>query len=430
MKSYQPSNKVPGAGFTWMLLSSIIGGGVIGGLAHVISLLIYLIVLFPLGMGLTGGLVMANAIRQGKVRNPAIAALFGSLTGLVVYSSMHGGGYLQFRQEAAEAITKELGQTDSKQTDQLIDAYLQERTGDTGFPGYIKFAAQEGVSIGRVGSGGSNLGETGTWIYWLIEFLAIDGIIVALAYGAAKSPFCESCNEWYGDKQRIGSVNAQTSSNFRDLLKNDQFSRAGALIDPIAGTYAPNLEVYLQRCPTASPITDLVLTINSTSLDNKGNLSEKELLQGTVSASQYNKLQEAMTATLPKTQQQSGASDDDLRLAQLERAGVTDRDHFEPHGLDAAALTNLTQQFSRYRQIKQAYLVRKTVNYFPEKPFYVLGIVRRKGLIESEEAENKLMAKLMTELVFPDQTLVMGLNKNKAIAKQLQQIDNAAIYST
>jgi hypothetical protein len=74
--------------------------------------------------------------------------------------------------------------------------------------------------------------------------------------------------------------------------------------------------------------------------------------------------------------------------------------------------------------------VRKTVNYSPEKPSYVLGIVRRKGLIESEAAETKLMAQLMTELVFPGQMLVIGLNKNKAIAKQLQQIDNAAIYSS
>jgi hypothetical protein len=428
MKPYQPSNKVPESGFTWLLLSSVIGGGVIGGLAHLISLVVYLVVLFPLGMGFVGGRVMVNAIRQGKVRNPAIAALFGGLAGLVLYGSMHGGGYLQFRQEMSETITKQLGQADGSQTNQLVDLYLKEKTGDTGFWGYIKFSAQEGVSIGRFGSKGMNLGETGTWIYWLIEFVVIDGIIAAAAYATAKSPFCESCNQWYNDKERIGSVNAQTSTSFLELLKNDQFTQAGAFIDPIAGIYPPNLEVYLQRSPATSPPSDFVLTVNSTALDSKGNLTETEVLQGMLSPSQYNNFQEAMTAAMPQTQEQSGVSTEDLRLAQQERSGVSDRDRFEPHELDPTAIANLTQQLAHYPQIKQAYLVRKAVSYFPEKPFYLLGIVRRKGFLESEDAENQLTAKLMTNLVFPSQTLVIGLNKNKAIAQQLQSINSAMIY--
>ena len=72
MKPYQPSNKVTSTGLKWLLLSSAIGGVAIGGLTHLISLLVYAIVLFPLGMGLAGGAVMAGAIRQGKVRNPAM----------------------------------------------------------------------------------------------------------------------------------------------------------------------------------------------------------------------------------------------------------------------------------------------------------------------------------------------------------------------
>ena len=81
MKPYQPSNKVTSTGLKWLLLSSVIGGVAIGGLTHLLSLSVgYLIVVFPLVMGLTGGKVMVAAIRQGKVRNPAIATLFGVLT--------------------------------------------------------------------------------------------------------------------------------------------------------------------------------------------------------------------------------------------------------------------------------------------------------------------------------------------------------------
>jgi hypothetical protein len=39
----------------------------------------YLVFLFPVLMGLGGGAAMALAVKQGKVRNPTIAALFGAL---------------------------------------------------------------------------------------------------------------------------------------------------------------------------------------------------------------------------------------------------------------------------------------------------------------------------------------------------------------
>ena len=77
MKPYHPSNKVTSTGLKWLLLSSAIGGLAIGGLTHPISLSVaYVIVVFPFAMGLTGGKVMVAAIRQGKVRNPAIAPPF------------------------------------------------------------------------------------------------------------------------------------------------------------------------------------------------------------------------------------------------------------------------------------------------------------------------------------------------------------------
>src|SRR4028118_1853555 len=120
MKPYQPSNKVTTTGIKWLLLSSVIGGVAIGGLTHLISLLVYLIVLFPWGMGFAGSTVMVAAIRQGKVRNPAIATLFGVLTGLLIYGSLHGAGYWQFKQLASEQITKELeGGRDNKSNNKI-----------------------------------------------------------------------------------------------------------------------------------------------------------------------------------------------------------------------------------------------------------------------------------------------------------------------
>src|SRR6476661_1861241 len=125
MKPYQPSNKVTSTGLKWLLLSSVIGGIAIGGLTHLISLLVYLILVFPLGMGFAGGKVMVAAIRKGKVRNPAIATLFGILTGLLMYGSLHGAGYWQFKQLASEQITKELEGVSDNQSNNIIDTFLQ-----------------------------------------------------------------------------------------------------------------------------------------------------------------------------------------------------------------------------------------------------------------------------------------------------------------
>ena len=430
MKPYQPSNKVTSTGIKWLLLSSVIGGLAIGGLTHLISLLVYLIVVFPLGMGFAGGRVMVAAIRQGKVRNPAIATLFGILTGLLLYGSLHGAGYWQFKQSASEQITKELEGVSDYQSNNIIDTFLEEKTGSKGFLGYLKHNAQQGVSIGRLESTGTNLGETGTWIYWLIELAIIDITIAAIAYSTAKNPFCENGDQWYKHPEHIGIVNLQCSENFLNLLQNERFGEAGKLLDPLQGIHPGNLEVYLQRCPCCK-LSDPILTVSSISKDTKGNLKLKQVAQGVLSLSQYNKFHEAVIQNLPKSGEPNAVPTDDdekITLAQQERFSISAGDRFESHDLSASAQAKLVEQLSRYPQVKEAYLVRKTLQYFPEKPFYVLGIIRRRGFIESEEAEPNLLKKLMTELALPNQTWVICLNKDRGMTKILQQTAGQAIY--
>lgn len=92
---------------------------------------------------------MVAAIRQGKVRNPAIATLFGVLTGLLLYGSLHGAGYWQFKQSTSEQITKELEAASGNQSNNIIEIFLQEKTGSKGFVEYLKHNAQQRVIIGR-----------------------------------------------------------------------------------------------------------------------------------------------------------------------------------------------------------------------------------------------------------------------------------------
>lgn len=437
MKPYQPSNKIPSAGFTWLLLSSVLGGLTIGGLTFAVSRLVYLIFLFPLGMGFLGGALNSIAIREGKVRNPLIAACFAALTGLTIYGTVHGGEYLMFKQAASEEVTKELGQTDNVQTEPVIDAFLKEKTGATGFYGYMKYSAQQGVSVGKLGSDGIQLNETFTWLYWLTEFAVIEGMIVLIAYSAAKDPFCESCNRWYADKERLGNVHPRSSEGFLNWVKNENFTQSGKLIEPLAQVNASSLEVHVQHCPCCKT-SDYVLTVSRADFNSKGNLELKQVFQGMLSAYQQSQLQNALNENFSQEQiYNSGTSQDEpneklntqqMFLAQQERATVSKSDRFEPHQLKSSEEVKLVEQLSGYRQIKEAYLVRKVVQYFPEKPLYILGVVRRRAFIESEIAEQKLLSRLAVELELPNQTLIAPLNSDRRLKKVLRQTAATAIY--
>jgi Zn-dependent protease with chaperone function len=120
---------------------------------------------------------------------------------------------------------------------------------------------------------------------------------------------------------------------------------------------------------------------------------------------------------------------DQLLLAEQERSGVSASDRFEPHGLPAEVETQFRQQLARYPQIKEAYLVRKVVQYFPEKPFYVLGIIRRRAFFEWEGEDQKLINRLVTELKFPGQAWILLLHGvNQPLVKVLRHMAIAPIY--
>lgn len=429
MKPYQPSNKVPAAGFQWLLLSSILGGLAIGGLTFAISQFIYLVLIFPVAMGLAGGVVSSFAIRQGKVRNPSVAAVFGALTGLILYGTAHGGEYIRFKQVTSQEINASIGQNSMISTERIIDDYLQQETGSTGFVGYLKYSAKQGVTIGEVGRDGFSLNETFTWVYWLIEFAIIEGIIFALAYGASKNPFCENCENWYSPAKRLGNVSNQVSNNFVELLNNDNFSRAGELLEPLSATSTPSLEVQLQSCP-ACKTGDCVLTIHQASLDSNGKLALSQLMQGVLSASQTSKFLKSKYEILLQQGEVNPEVEPEnlLVLAQAERSFVDLSDSFKPHNFDKSVVAKLVEQISQYRPIKEAYLVEKVVQFFPENPLYILGIIRKKAWIESEIAEQKFVSKLTTELEFPGSLKIISLTQDKALVKVLQEVAGAEIY--
>ncbi len=79
-----------------------------------------------------------------------------------------------------------------------------------------------------------------------------------------------------------------------------------------------------------------------------------------------------------------------LLLTQQECSSVSTSDRFERHGLSAKVTAQFRQQLARYPQIEEAYLVRKVLQYFPDRPYYVLGVIRRRSFFEWEGEDQKL----------------------------------------
>lgn len=116
--------------------------------------------------------------------------------------------------------------------------------------------------------------------------------------------------------------------------------------------------------------------------------------------------------------------------AQQERSSVEEKNSFAPHNLPNANIENLQHQLSQYPEIKQAYLVQKVVQYFPEKPFYILGVVRDRHWwqLGGSDKDQELVEQLVQE--FANNTFIIILNdNNQALKRKICKIEGAAIYT-
>lgn len=101
-----------------------------------------------------------------------------------------------------------------------------------------------------------------------------------------------------------------------------------------------------------------------------------------------------------------------LLLARQERASFGQEDQFKPHQLPVEAEVELKEQFAKYSEVEEVYLVQKVVQYLPEKPFYILGVKRRQFLSMSseEDLDKKLADRLQNEIKFPVSVCLLMFN--------------------
>lgn len=97
--------------------------------------------------------------------------------------------------------------------------------------------------------------------------------------------------------------------------------------------------------------------------------------------------------------------------AAKERSMVTATDRFVSHGLIDSELDHLKRKLRAIPQLQAAWLVRKQVKHFPNRPLFVLVVrTRSTGLFGSSNAQEdrRLVATLIPEVTLPGRVLIVA----------------------
>ena len=249
------------------LLLILLGGTLTGFAAGAVGYVCSLAILFPLAMGFAGGKLAAWAVRLTKARGQRQVLLLAALAALIIYAAYHYTGYLSLQLQTYLALTGDpsyAGEEISFGSARFVLEYaLLQETGQLGFPGYLLFKAQEGLSLGRFYSQSRlELGPALTWAWWALEFGVILGIAALMgrvqALEKPPAPVCPACGSPSTGEKHLGGTLPANESLLLDLVGRGDLAGLGRLL--VQDTGLPSLEVYLKGCEACQD-GETVLTV-------------------------------------------------------------------------------------------------------------------------------------------------------------------------
>lgn len=262
---YRPDGGCPSAGAALLVGLTIVGGLILGYVASFISQYFYLVLLFPIGIGIGLGMVGAFGISLGKVRNPLAGGIAGFVGGCVAMVGMH---YFDYQRDLDAFVLE----------NPKIDKTKLAAEGD--FLKFVDNRAKNGVRIGRARGGnkdkGLNLGYYGSYAYWTIELLVVAGIAFFMMRGSAAEPFCTRCKNWKRE-QVLGGL---SWPGFRvvEILESGEVSR---LLENAPPGEAETLVVKVADCAQCGQDATVNVKLECMTKNSKGELEAKELVHYT-----------------------------------------------------------------------------------------------------------------------------------------------------
>ncbi len=326
-----------------LLLVSCIAIGILAGLlAAGIGQFIWLIILFPIGMGFAVGMGATVVIKARKVRAPLIAMLCAGLGGLVAYSMDLTLDYVRTRaavggnlEEYAVTLKTDTGiqATDaavSEAVDFLFDAWGAQReepevdaqmaailigepitVGElpeqappppvgtaAAVEGFVRMRINAGTSIGNAGSDGAPIGPIGTMILWFVELSFTVGFAAFAARAEASEPACGTCKNWYSEEVAATVLGAEpTKAAAGAALERGDVA---ALVEglPVPDDQKRFAALMARHCPVCES-APVYVEANLLFLGPKGTES-KTLKRGFIEPALYTQIVVAANASYPQ----------------------------------------------------------------------------------------------------------------------------------
>lgn len=267
----EPLNKPSGKFSPLGMLVTLVGGS-LAGIA--VGLLFYGVnwalpfsipLVFPaIAGGLVGWAARRLGSRIGRCRNPFLAVCVAILVSTVAWGTGHVADYLDFRARTYNDILKEYPQAPAEKINFVIDAWLQEQTGQNGFIGFMLLKANSSaMEITHVTGGGAaipalTLSGIGLMLYWLVELVITAGVAGYINYDYAKTPYCEQCHTWRKYKTPAVGTSVHLAETVEQLQQRN-IPAALALLNKNPEGPITRLEV--EFCPTCydSQVAKLVV---------------------------------------------------------------------------------------------------------------------------------------------------------------------------
>ncbi len=116
-----------------------------------------------------------------------------------------------------------------------------------------------------------------------------------------------------------------------------------------------------------------------------------------------------------------------LMLAREERASVHPGDGFLPHGLGVAERQKIASFMAATPGVQRAYLVRKSLVHFPEKPLYVLAVSRKKA--RGDQDDLPFSQSVADAIPIQGNVIVFVLaGRNRRFSGILKETDHSLIF--
>jgi hypothetical protein len=258
---YRSAGSSPFGGTLLLFAGLAIAGLAVGLIASLVAQVLYLVVIFPIVMGLLVGGAGAVLVKRGKVRGPMAIAAASVLAAVVTMLGMHLGVYLKALREIDKQVPGIMAQA-------LSDPMV--------FVRFVDSRAREGVTIGHGrarGGNGMNLGYAGSYIYWLVEMGFVGFIAFGLMRTASQQPLCELCQGWKKERT-VGCLPDGNTDVASGALLEGHLLTLLQHTDPSGPT---GLILKAASCPDCGPRSTVDVALVQVSLNAKGQQQWKEI---------------------------------------------------------------------------------------------------------------------------------------------------------